>query len=184
MVSLIMRLEKNILVLILILILAGGMFNSNLMTVEEAEDYDSPNYEILQLFTNVYEIETYVSGCERAMYENGKFYNHSDTLECKSKVTSNFDNEMNEFDKPDFKFFTIVNTNYRAEYSKDIYEVDIIGTYCENIDLSDILARNTKCTNQKISRLFMTQNAASNDWGFAVDGFQTTNGKYLEVIRP
>ena len=30
----------------------------------------------------------------------------------------------------------------------------------------------------------MTQNAGSNDWGFAIDGFQTTNGKYLEVIRP
>ena len=179
-----MLIKKNKLSLIVILILSGGMFNSNLMAVEEAENYDSPNYEILQLFTNVYEIETYVSGCERAMYKNGKFYNHSDMLECKSRVTSNFDNEMDEFDKPNFKFFTVENTHHRAEFSKHIYKIDIFGTYCENIDLSDILARNTKCTNQKISRLFMTQNAGSNDWGFAVDGFQTTNGKYLEVIRP
>ena len=179
-----MLLKKNKLSLIVILILSGGMFNSNLMTVEEAEDYDNPNYEILQLFTNVYEIETYVSGCEKAMYENGQFYNNSDILECKSRVTSNFDSEIDEFDKPDFKFFTIVNTNYRAEYSKDIYEVNIIGTYCENTELSDILARNTECKNQKISRLFMTQNVNSEDWGFAAEGFETIDGRYLEVIRP
>ena len=106
-----MLLEKNKLPLLVILILSGGMFNGNLMTVEEAEDYDNPNYEILKLFTSVYEIETYVSGCERAMYENGQFYNNSDILECKNKVTSNFDNEMDDFDKPDLKFFTIENTN-------------------------------------------------------------------------
>ena len=179
-----MLLKKNKLPLLVILILSGGMFNSNLITVEEDEDYDNPNYEILKLFTNVYEIETYVYGCERAMYENGQFYNNSDILECKNKVTSNFDSEIDEFDKPDFKFFTIENTNDRAEYSIDIYEVDIIGTYCENTELSDILARNTECKNQKISKLFMTQNINSENWGFAAEGFETTNGKYLKVIRP
>tara|TARA_B100001142_G_scaffold243099_1_gene242241 strand:- start:57 stop:596 length:540 start_codon:yes stop_codon:yes gene_type:complete len=179
-----MLLKKNKLPLLVILILSGGMFNSNLITVEEDEDYDNPNYEILKLFTNVYEIETYVYGCERAMYENGQFYNNSDILECKNKVTSNFDSEIDEFDKPDFKFFTIENTNDRAEYSIDIYEVDIIGTYCENTELSDILARNTECENQKISKLFITQNIDSKDWGFAAEGFETTNGKYLKVIRP
>lgn len=184
MVSLIMLLKKNKLPLLVILILSGGMFNSNLITLEEDEDYDNPNYEILKLFTNVYEIETYVYGCERAMYENGQFYNNSDILECKNKVTSNFDSEIDEFDKPDFKFFTIENTNDRAEYSIDIYEVDIIGTYCENTELSDILARNTECENQKISKLFITQNIDSKDWGFAAEGFETTNGKYLKVIRP
>ena len=184
MVSLIILLEKNKLPLLVILILSGGMFNGNLMTVEEAENYDNPNYEILKLFTSVYEIETYVSGCERAMYENGQFYNNSDILECKNKVTSNFDSEIDDFDKPDLKFFTIENTNYRAEYSKDIYEVNIIGTYCENTELSDILARNTECKNQKISKLFMTQNINSESWGFAAEGFETTNGKYLKVIRP
>lgn len=179
-----MLLKKNKLPLLVILILSGGMFNSNLITLEEDEDYDNPNYEILKLFTNVYEIETYVYGCERAMYENGQFYNNSDILECKNKVTSNFDSEIDEFDKPDFKFFTIENTNDRAEYSIDIYEVDIIGTYCENTELSDILARNTECENQKISKLFITQNIDSKDWGFAAEGFETTNGKYLKVIRP
>ena len=179
-----MLLEKNKLLLLVILVLSGGMFNSSLMTVEEAEDYDNPDYEILKLFTNVYEIETYVSGCERAMYENGRFYNSSDIINCKKIVNEKFEDEIDDFDKPDFKFFTIENTDYRAEFSKDIYRIDIFGTYCENVDFSDILARNTKCTNQKIGRLFMTQNAASNGWGFAVEGFQTTEGKYLEVIRP
>ena len=80
------------------------------------------------------------------------------------------------------------NSNFRVARSaytdQDIYEIEIIGTYCENTDLSDILARDTECENRKISRLFMTQNIDSEDWGFAADGFQTTNGKYLKVIKP
>ena len=179
-----MLIKRNLLSITIILILSGGMFNSTLITVEESETYNSPDYEILRLFTSAYEIETYGSGCERAMYEDGKFYNNSDVLDCKNNVNNNFDEKMDDFDKPDFKFFTIKNTDYRAEYSNDIYEIEIIGTYCENTDLSDILARNTECENRKISRLFMTQNIYSDDWGFAADGFQTTNGKYLKVIKP
>tara|TARA_B100001029_G_scaffold32096_1_gene24056 strand:- start:706 stop:1245 length:540 start_codon:yes stop_codon:yes gene_type:complete len=179
-----MLIKRNLLSIAIILILSGGMFNSTLITVEESETYNSPDYEILRLFTSAYEIETYVSGCERAMYEDGKFYNNSDVLDCKNNVNNNFDEKMDDFDKPDFKFFTIKNTDYRAEYSNDIYEIEIIGTYCENTDLSDILARDTECENRKISRLFMTQNIDSDDWGFAADGFQTTNGKYLKVIKP
>ena len=179
-----MLIKRNLLSITIILILSGGMFNSTLITVEESETYNSPDYEILRLFTSAYEIETYVSGCERAMYEDGKFYNNSDVLDCKNNVNNNFDEKMDDFDKPDFKFFTIKNTDYRAEYSNDIYEIEIIGTYCENTDLSDILARNTECENRKISRLFMTQNIYSDDGGFASDGFQTTNGKYLKVIKP
>tara|TARA_B110001454_G_C12593532_1_gene381265 strand:- start:58 stop:591 length:534 start_codon:yes stop_codon:yes gene_type:complete len=176
--------KKNHLSIVIILILSGGMFNGTLLTVEEAENYNSPDYEILRLFTKVYEKETYVSGCERVMYEDGRFYNNSDILDCKNKVTVNFDEKMDDFDKPVFKFFTIENTAYQAEYSNDIYEIEIIGTYCENTDLSDILARDTECTNRKISRLFMTQNINSDEWGFAAEGFQTTDGRYLKVVRP
>ena len=179
-----MLIKRNLLSITIILILSGGMFNSTLLSVEEAENYNSPDYEILKLFSSAYEIETYVSGCERAMYGDGKFYNNSDILDCKNNVATNFDEKIEGFEKPDFKFFTIENTEYQAEYSNDIYEIEIIGTYCENTDLSDILARDTECENRKISRLFMTQNIYSDDWGFAADGFQTTNGKYLKVIKP
>ena len=179
-----MLIKRNLLSITIILILSGGMFNSTLLSVEEAENYNSPDYEILKLFSSAYEIETYVSGCERAMYGDGKFYNNSDILDCKNNVATNFDEKIEGFEKPDFKFFTIENTEYQAEYSNDIYEIEIIGTYCENTDLSDILARDTECENRKISRLFMTQNIDSKDWGFAADGFQTTNGKYLKVIKP
>ena len=179
-----MLIKRNLLSITIILILSGGMFNSTLLSVEEAENYNSPDYEILKLFSSAYEIETYVSGCERAMYGDGKFYNNSDILDCKNNVATNFDEKIEGFEKPDFKFFTIENTEYQAEYSNDIYEIEIIGTYCENTDLSDILARDTECENRKISRLFMTQNIDSEDWGFAADGFQTTNGKYLKVIKP
>ena len=179
-----MLIKRNLLSITIILILSGGMFNSTLLSVEEAENYNSPDYEILKLFSSAYEIETYVSGCERAMYGDGKFYNNSDILDCKNNVATNFDEKIEGFEKPDFKFFTIENTEYQAEYSNDIYEIEIIGTYCENTDLSDILARDTECENRKISRLFMTQNIDSKDWGFAADGFQTINGKYLKVIKP
>ena len=109
---------------------------------------------------------------------------NSDVFDCKNNVTTNFDDKMEDFDKPDFKYFTIDNTGYRAEFSKDIYEIKIIGTYCENTDLSNILARETKCTNQIISRIFMAQNINFDNWGFAANGFETTDGTYLEVIRP
>tara|TARA_Y100001970_G_scaffold132457_1_gene163411 strand:- start:4032 stop:4571 length:540 start_codon:yes stop_codon:yes gene_type:complete len=179
-----MLIKKNRASIIIILILSGGMFNSYLIAEDDTVNYNVPDFEILRLFTSVYEIETYVSGCEKAMYENGTFYNNSDVFDCKNNVTTNFDDKMEDFDKPDFKYFTIDNTGYRAEFSKDIYEIKIIGTYCENTDLSNILARETKCTNQIISKIFMAQNIDFDDWGFATKGFETTDGKYLEVIRP
>ena len=179
-----MLIKRNQLSIVIILILSGGMFNSSLTTEEDVIYYDKPDFQFSKLFTKLYEIETYVSGCEKAMYKDGKFYNTSDVNDCKYNVTTNFDNEMEEFDKPNFKFFTIKNTDYRAKYTKDIYEISIIGTYCEKTDLSNILARETKCTNQQIGKLFMAQNINSNEWGFAAKGFETTNGKYLEVERP
>jgi hypothetical protein len=43
------------------------MFNSNLILEEEAEYYEDSDFQIATLFSNIYEMETYVSGCERLM---------------------------------------------------------------------------------------------------------------------
>tara|TARA_B100001094_G_scaffold235573_1_gene230613 strand:- start:955 stop:1506 length:552 start_codon:yes stop_codon:yes gene_type:complete len=177
-------LRKKNLLLPIILILSGGMFNSALITVEETEENNNPNFQFLEFFTNIYDLKTYVSGCEKAMHEDARFYNHSEIVSCKDNVSHNFDQAINDFDKPDLKYFTIENTNYRAKYSKDIYEIKVIGTYCDKLNLNDFLSRDTKCTNREISKLFMSKNIDSDDWGFAAKGFETTNGKYLKVIGP
>ena len=176
--------NKNYLPLIIIIILSGGMFNSNLILEEEAEYYEDSDFQIATLFSNIYEMETYVSGCERLMYKDGQFYDTSDIDKCKNDVTTHFDEKIDNFSKPDFKFFTMKDTEYRAIHTGNIYKIDILGTYCENADLNHLLLREIECNNEKISTLYMARNLMSGKWGFAVEGFDTINGKYLRVIKP
>ena len=36
---------------------------------------------------------------------------------------------------------------------------------------------------QKISQFYMAKNSDTGDWGYAAEGFRTTDGDYLEVIN-
>ena len=38
------------------------------------------------------------------------------------------------------------------------------------------------CDAAKVIQLYMAKNTESGDWGYAAEGFRTTDGDYLEVI--
>ena len=173
-------------ILIGILILSGGMFNGSI----EAEkvnlnlDENSAFGRISDLFSDKYNKNIYLSACEKLMYENGLFYSNLDINECKKNVNEHYDEKMREFVKPDLEYFTIKNTEWRAEYSKNIYKIDVFGVYCEEISFTNLLVNPGKCITEDIGSLYMAKNSISGEWGYAGKGFETTEGKYLKVVRP
>jgi|TARA_B110000116_G_scaffold87747_1_gene76340 hypothetical protein len=171
---------------VLILILSGGLFNSNLEINEENQSTheDSVLNHISGLFTDKYNVNLYLSACEKLMYENGMFYSYLDVSECKESVNKQYEQKMNEFVKPNFEYFTIKDTKYHAEYSENIYKIDIFGVYCQDTSLTDLLINPEKCNTEDIGSLYMAKNSISGEFGYAGNGFETTNGKYLEVVKP
>ena len=49
-------------------------------------------------------------------------------------------------------------------------------------DLLKILDDEDDCDAAKIIQLYMAKNMESGEWGYAAEGFRTTDGDYLEVI--
>jgi hypothetical protein len=169
----------------LILVLSGGLFNGNLEINEDGQRNhgDSAANHISRLFTDKYDVNIYLSACEKLMYEDGKFYSYLDISECKENINKHYEQKMNEFVKPDFEYFTIIDTEYHAKYSENIYKINIFGVYCEDT-LVNWLISPEKCNTEDIGSLYMAKNSISGEWGYAGTGFETTNGKYLKVVKP
>ena len=171
---------------VLILVLSGGLFNGNLEINEDEQKShgDSAVNHISRLFADKYNVNIYLSACEKLMYENGMFYSYLDVNECKENINKHYEQKMNDFVKPDFEYFTIKNTKYNAEYSENIYKIDIFGVYCEDTSFTNLLMNPEKCITEDIGSLYMAKNSISGEWGYADTGFETTNGKYLKVVKP
>ena len=171
--------------LVVVLILSGGMFSSDIDDNEEEKPESVVmNNRISELFSDRYDIGTYLSICDKLMYVNGQFYSEQDVAGCRESVHIHYEEEMNRFDRPDFEFFTVGKTEYRAKYSEDIYKIDLFGIYCNGNSLTDIVMDSKKCSTEDIGSLYMAKHSASGEWGYAGKGFETTNGKYLKVVRP
>tara|TARA_B110001454_G_C12510366_1_gene346558 strand:- start:47 stop:646 length:600 start_codon:yes stop_codon:yes gene_type:complete len=172
--------------LVTIIVLSGGMFNGSIGTEEvtQQNNENSVFIHISELFSDKYNVDIYLAACDKLMYENGLFYSYLDVNECKESVNMHYEQKMDEFVKPDFEYFTIKNTKYHAEYSEKIYKIDIFGVYCENTSLTDLLVNSEKCNTEDIGSLYMAKNSISGEWGYAGKGFETTNGKYLKVVKP
>jgi hypothetical protein len=170
----------------LILVLSGGLFNGNLEINEDVQrnHRDSAANHISRLFTDKYDVNIYLSACEKLMYEDGIFYSYLDISECKENINKHYEQKMNDFVKPDVEYFTIRNTEYHAKYSENIYKIDIFGVYCEDTSLTNLLINPEKCNTEDIGSLYMAKNSISGEWGYAGTGFETTNGKYLKVVKP
>ncbi len=170
----------------LILVLSGGLFNGNLEINEDEQRNhgDSAANHISRLFTDKYDVNLYLSACEKLMYEDGIFYSYLDISECKENINKHYEQKMNDFVKPDVEYFTIRNTEYHAKYSENIYKIDIFGVYCEDTSLTNLLINPEKCNTEDIGSLYMAKNSISGEWGYAGTGFETTNGKYLKVVKP
>ena len=168
--------------LAIILILSGGMFNGTLVLEEENQLTRGDNVfnHISELFLDKYNVNIYISACDKVMYEDGTFYSDLDVIECKNSVTQHYDQKMSEFVKPEFEYFSIKDTGYRAEYTENIYKIDVFGVYCDNAGFTNWLMNSERCSTEDMGSLYMAKNTISREWGYAGNGFETTTGKYLK----
>jgi len=173
----------NKIALIVILILSGGMFNSNIDNNEDVNSNSSLS-NISSLYSGRYSMETYVTACNNMMHENGLFYSNKEVNECKKSVTENYERKLNEFDRPDFDFYTMKNTNQKTTYTNDIYKIDVFGIYCDSNGITDLLMDGNNCKTKDIGSIYISKSSLSNEWGYAAKGFETTDGEYLKVVRP
>ena len=116
----------------------------------------------------------YGAVCEKMMYEDGSFYNDEDVSECVQDANGAYKNgQNNAIMAPDWEYMEFENTDKQTALTGDIYSVTGVGIWCDD---------NDDCDAAKIIQLYMAQNSESGDWGYAAEGFRTTDGDYLEVI--
>jgi len=116
----------------------------------------------------------YGAVCEKMMYEDGSFYNDEDVSECVQDANGAYKNgQNNAIMAPDWEYMEFENTGKQTALTGDIYSVTGVGIWCDD---------NDDCDAAKIIQLYMAQNSESGDWGYAAEGFRTTDGDYLEVI--
>ena len=112
--------------------------------------------------------------CEKLMYEDGSFYNDEDVSECVLDANGTYKNgQNNAMMAPDWEYMEFENTGNQTASTGDIYSVTGVGIWCDD---------NENCGAAKVKQLYMAQNSESGDWGYAAEGFRTTDGDYLEVI--
>ena len=75
---------------------------------------------------------------------------------------------------PDWEYMEFENTGKQAALTGDIYGVTGPGIFCNKHD---------GCDGAKISQFYMAENSDTGDWGYAAEGFRTTDGDYLEVVN-
>ena len=116
----------------------------------------------------------YGAVCEKLMYEDGSFYNDDDVSECVQGGNGEYKNgQKNAMMAPDWEYMEFENTGNQTASTGDIYSVTGVGIWCGD---------NDDCVAAKVIQLYMAQNSESGDWGYAAEGFRTTDGDYLEVI--
>ena len=116
----------------------------------------------------------YGAVCEKLMYEDGSFYNDEDVSECVQGGNGEYKNgQKNAMMAPDWEYMEFENTGNQTASTGDIYSVTGVGIWCGD---------NDDCVAAKVIQLYMAQNSESGDWGYAAEGFRTTDGDYLEVI--
>ena len=116
----------------------------------------------------------YGAVCEKLMYEDGSFFNDDDVSECIQDASGEYkDGQNNAIMAPDWEYMEFENTGKQAALTGDIYSVTGVGIWCDD---------NDDCGAAKIIQLYMAKNTESGEWGYAAEGFRTTDGDYLEVI--
>ena len=116
----------------------------------------------------------YGAVCEKLMYEDGSFFNDDDVSECVQDGNGEYkDGQNNAIMAPDWEYMEFENTGKQTDLTGDIYSVTGVGIWCDDED---------DCDAAKIIQLYMAKNMESGEWGYAAEGFRTTDGDYLEVI--
>ena len=116
----------------------------------------------------------YGAVCEKLMYDDGSFFNDDDVSECVQDGNGEYkDGQNNAIMAPDWEYMEFENTGKQTDLTGDIYSVTGVGIWCDDED---------DCDAAKIIQLYMAKNIESGEWGYAAEGFRTTDGDYLEVI--
>jgi len=162
------------------------------MDSEDDELLDVRNIEDVyitatKLIVDSFNDALYESICESLMYEDGTLYRQVDVEDCIDDATDEYTRsgsssttagsssttESNAMVAPDWEYMEFANTGKRAEFTGDIYRITGVGIYCDE---------HNDCDAIKIREIYMAKNTQSKEWGYASQGFSTTDGLYLEVI--
>ena len=161
------------------ILLAGGIIGCIDVSEEDEElievlGIDDAYVTASKFIIDKFNDALYGAVCEKLMYEDGSFYNDEDVSECVQDANGTYMNEQNNaMMAPDWEYMEFENTGNQTASTGDIYSDTGVGIWCDD---------NDDCGAAKIIQLYMAQNSESGDWGYAAEGFRTTDGDYLEVI--
>ena len=159
-----------------------GSEDDDLLDVRKVEaTYIAATRLVVDSFNNA----LYGAVCESLMYEDGTFYRAVDVKDCMDDATDEYTRsgsssggsssatESNAMVAPDWEYMEFANTGKKATFTGDIYRITGVGIYCD--DRND-------CEAIKIREFYMAKNTGNMQWGYASEGFSTTDGSYLKVI--
>ena len=162
-----------------VILLAGGIIGC--IDVAEEDDelievlgIDDAYVTASKFLVDKFNDALYGAVCEKLMYDDGSFFNDDDVSECVQDGNGEYKNgQKNAIMAPDWEYMEFENTGKQTDLTGDIYSVTGVGIWCDDKD---------DCVAAKAIQLYMAQNSESGDWGYAAEGFRTTDGDYLEVI--
>ena len=160
------------------ILLAGGIIGCIDVSEEDEElievlGIDDAYVTASKFIIDKFNDALYGAVCEKLMYEDGSFYNDEDVSECVLDANGTYKNgQNNAMMAPDWEYMEFENTGNQTASTGDIYSVTGVGIWCDD---------NDDCDAAKIIQLYMAKNTESEDWGYAAEGFRTTDGDFLEV---
>ena len=161
------------------ILLAGGIIGCIDVSEEDEElievlGIDDAYVTASKFLVDKFNDALYGAVCEKLMYDDGSFFNDDDVSECVQDGNGEYKNgQKNAIMAPDWEYMEFENTGKQTDLPGDIYSVTGVGIWCDDKD---------DCVAAKAIQLYMAQNSESGDWGYAAEGFRTTDGDYLEVI--
>ena len=162
-----------------VILLAGGIIGCIDVSEEDEElievlGIDDAYVTASKFLVDKFNDALYGAVCEKLMYDDGSFFNDDDVSECVQDGNGEYKNgQKNAIMAPDWEYMEFENTGKQTDLTGDIYSVTGVGIWCDDKD---------DCVAAKAIQLYMAQNSESGDWGYAAEGFRTTDGDYLEVI--
>ena len=161
------------------ILLAGGIIGCIDVSEEDEElievlGIDDAYVTASKFLVDKFNDALYGAVCEKLMYDDGSFFNDDDVSECVQDGNGEYKNgQKNAIMAPDWEYMEFENTGKQTDLTGDIYSVTGGGIWCDDKD---------DCVAAKAIQLYMAQNSESGDWGYAAEGFRTTDGDYLEAI--
>ena len=162
-----------------VILLAGGIIGCIDVSEEDEElievlGIDDAYVTASKFLVDKFNDALYGAVCEKLMYDDGSFFTDDDVSECVQDGNGEYKNgQKNTMMAPDWEYMEFENTDKQTDLTGDIYSVTGVGIWCDD---------NDDCVAAKAIQLYMAQNSESGDWGYAAEGFRTTDGDYLEVI--